>query len=136
MNRVLLIVVIAVLVGLAAWFGISRDNNTNKSNMDMNKSTSTNQSQQKAEPVAADKVSIRDFAFTPADITVKKGTAVTWTNDDTVAHTVTENDGQDGPASSELAPGKTYSFTFSKAGTFKYHCSLHPQMTGTVAVTE
>jgi len=74
--------------------------------------------------------------FSPASITVKKGTAVTWTNKDAVTHTVTENDEQKGPDSGDLASGKTYSFTYDTVGTFKYHCAIHPNMTGTVTVTE
>jgi plastocyanin len=81
-------------------------------------------------------VTIQNFAFSPASITVKKGTTVTWTNQDSTAHTVTETDGQTGPASGDLGTGKSYSFTFNTAGTFKYHCSIHTNMTGTVTVTD
>lgn len=101
---------------------------TNNTNNSSNKSSET--------PSATDKVSIKDFAFSPASITVTKGTTVTWTNNDTTAHTVVENDGKDGPNSSDVKPGDSYTFTFSQAGTYQYHCSLHPQMTGTVTVTE
>jgi len=134
MNKVTVAVVLAVLIGAGAWLAISNDN-SNSSNMDMN-NTSEAQTQQKAQPVSTDKVSLQSMAFTPANITVKAGTTVTWTNDDNVAHTVTENDSQEGPNSSELAPGKTYSFTFTKAGVYNYHCTLHSQMTGIVTVTE
>ena len=81
-------------------------------------------------------VTISNFAFSPAAITVKKGTAVTWTNKDSTTHTVTENDSQDGPKSGELNQGQSYTFTYNTAGTFKYHCSIHPDMTGSVTVTE
>jgi plastocyanin len=76
------------------------------------------------------------MAFSPADITVKKGTTVTWTNQDSVAHTVVETDGQDGPKSNDLNNGQSYTFTYNTVGAFKYHCSIHPMMTGTVTVTE
>src|SRR5476651_2588013 len=56
-------------------------------------------------------ISITNFAFNPATVTVKKGTIVTWTNKDSVGHTVTETDAQAGPGSSLLAQGKSYSFT-------------------------
>jgi heme/copper-type cytochrome/quinol oxidase subunit 2 len=49
---------------------------------------------------------------------------------------VTENDGQTGPDSDLLSPGQSYSFTFNQAGTFHYHCKIHPEMTGTVTVTD
>jgi plastocyanin len=87
-------------------------------------------------PSATSSVTIQNFAFSPAAITVKKGTTVTWTNKDSTTHTVTETDGQKGPDSGNLANGKTYSFTFDTVGTFKYHCAIHPDMLGTVTVTE
>jgi plastocyanin len=87
-------------------------------------------------PAAVSSVSIKDYAFTPASITVKKGTTVTWTNADSVGHTVTETDGQAGPSSGTLDQGKSYSFTFNTAGTFHYECKIHPYMTGTVTVTD
>src|SRR4051812_32963466 len=83
--------------------------NSNTSN------SSSNESSSSAVPVATDTVSIADMAFNPADIKVKAGTKVTWTNSDNVSHTVTESDGQDGPKSDTLTPGQTYSFTFAKA---------------------
>jgi plastocyanin len=55
---------------------------------------------------------------------------VTWTNNDSVAHTVTGTDF----ASSQLAPGSTFSHKFTTAGSFDYHCSIHPSMTGNVTV--
>ena len=87
--------------------------------------------------VAADKVRIQDFAFTPETITVKKGTAVTWTNQDTTKHTVSPNqETADFKASGLLAQGQTYTVTFTTAGTFPYHCAPHPDMKGTVIVTD
>jgi plastocyanin len=77
-------------------------------------------------------VSISGFAFNPATITIKAGESVTWTNADSVTHTVVADNGEF--TSSGLANGQTYSFTFAKAGTYKYHCSIHPTMTGTVVV--
>ncbi len=78
-------------------------------------------------------VSIHNFSFNPATITVKRGTAVTWKNNDSTGHTITA-DGTNGPASGVVDPGTTYSFTFDTAGTFTYHCSIHPSMRGTVIV--
>lgn len=90
-----------------------------------------------ANPVAAstDKVSITNFAFSAAKISVKMGTKVTWTNNDSVAHTVTADSGV-GPKSDNISPGGTYSYTFDSVGTFAYHCSIHPDMMGTVTVTQ
>jgi len=76
-------------------------------------------------------VTIGDFAFSPAAIEVKVGDTVTWTNNDSLPHTVT---GDGGLASSELATGQTYSKTFDTAGEYAYACTIHPAMTGTVVV--
>lgn len=85
-------------------------------------------------PAAPVSVAISNFAFVPANLTIKKGTTVTWTNTDDAQHTVTGD--TSGPASSLLAKGSTYSFTFAAAGTVSYHCSPHPFMHGTITVTE
>lgn len=88
-----------------------------------------------AAPVAGDAVAIKNFAFAPATLKVTVGTTVTWTNQDTDAHTVT-SDGSGGPLkSAALATGATYSYTFTKPGTYAYLCTIHPFMTATVEVT-
>ncbi len=78
------------------------------------------------------KVSIAGFAFDQVALTIPTGTTVTWTNNDTAPHTVTGDDGSWG--SSSLAQGDTFSFTFTQAGTFAYHCGVHPSMTATITV--
>ena len=75
---------------------------------------------------------IKNFAFSPAQITVNKGDTVVWTNNDTAPHTVTGDNG--GPDSPTLQNGATYSYTFNTAGTFPYYCSIHPMMKGIVTV--
>lgn len=85
------------------------------------------------QPVSANAVTILNFAFGPQIVTVKVGTTVHWTNHDTEAHTVTSNTGAFG--SRVLQPGASYSFTFKKPGTYHYHCSIHPFMTGMVMVS-
>jgi predicted lipoprotein with Yx(FWY)xxD motif/plastocyanin len=77
-------------------------------------------------------VTIANFAFDAPSVTIKVGSSVTWTNNDSVAHTVTADDGSFD--SGNLDAGKTFSFTFTKAGTFTYHCAIHPNMTGTIVV--
>jgi plastocyanin len=78
------------------------------------------------------KISIANFAFDPATLTIPTGTTVTWTNNDSVAHNVTADDNSWG--SKSLAKGDTFSFTFSKAGTFSYHCGVHPSMKASITV--
>src|SRR3954471_2307137 len=79
-------------------------------------------------------VTIVDFAFQPASLEVPAGTTVTWTNSGAATHTVTADNGAFD--SGRLASGATFSQTFDTAGTFTYHCEIHPQMTGTIVVTE
>ncbi|MEU2773872.1 plastocyanin/azurin family copper-binding protein [Streptomyces sp. NPDC007162] len=86
-------------------------------------------------PVTGNAVAINNFAFSPAELKVKAGTKVTWTNQDADAHTVTSA-GSGGPLhSAALATHATYSFTFTKPGTYAYLCTIHPFMTATVEVT-
>lgn len=88
-----------------------------------------------AAPVAGTKVAIKNFAFAPANLTVKPGTTVTWTNQDTDAHTVTSHNAGGPLRSPALGTGKNYSYTFTKAGSYAYLCTIHPFMTATVTVT-
>ena len=84
--------------------------------------------------VATNAVSITNFSFSPAAITVPVGTTVTWTNNDEEPHTVFSSTG--GMKSAVLASHQsTYVFTFTKPGTFDYQCTIHPFMHGTVTVT-
>jgi plastocyanin len=75
---------------------------------------------------------IKGFSFQPEVLKVKVGAKVTWTNDDTVAHTVTAD--TTSFASGSLQPGGSFSFTFIRPGTYAYHCSIHPSMHGSVVV--
>lgn len=78
-------------------------------------------------------VSIQNFAFSPGTIQVTAGTTVTWTNNDQTTHTVTADDGSFD--SGDVAPGGTFSMTFTTPGTFAYHCKIHPFMTASIVVT-
>jgi plastocyanin len=80
----------------------------------------------------ANEVWIQGMAFNPATITVNAGTTITWTNKDGVAHTVTSNTGVFD--SGTINVNGTYSHLFSTAGSFPYHCTVHPSMTATVIV--
>lgn len=77
-------------------------------------------------------VYIKDLAFNPSTIFVSANTTVTWTNKDGVSHTVTSNSGVFD--SGTILQGKTYSFQFTNPGSYPYHCTIHPSMTGTVVV--
>lgn len=80
----------------------------------------------------ANEVWMVNMAFTPASITVAVNTTVTWTNKDGMPHTVMSNDNTF--YSGSIDNGGTYTHTFHSAGTYSYHCSLHPNMPGTVIV--
>jgi YVTN family beta-propeller protein len=77
-------------------------------------------------------VTIRNFAFEPAQITVKAGQRVSWQNDDGAPHGVVFKDG--GAGIDLLLPGKSFARTFDKPGTYDYVCSVHPYMTARVTV--
>ncbi|MGW3208493.1 cupredoxin domain-containing protein [Streptomyces sp. NPDC001135] len=86
-------------------------------------------------PVSSDTVAIKNFAFSPATLKVRAGTTVTWTNQDTDAHTVTSA-GPGGPLRSPaLATHGTFTYRFTKPGSYAYVCTIHPFMTATVEVT-
>jgi len=79
-------------------------------------------------------VTIQNMAFIPDTLSIKTGTTVTWSNMDEVTHTVVELNGMF--SSGNIAPGQTYSYSFPAAGTFTYHCTIHPMMkTGVVIVS-
>jgi plastocyanin len=96
-------------------------------------------------------VMIENFAYNPVDITVPVGTTVTWVNQDSVGHTVTEGD-PNSPKPANLrvfdssgegltgkvaliGPGQSWSYTFTTPGTYEYYCIVHPYMIGQVTVT-
>ena len=83
--------------------------------------------------VATDSVAIKNFAFSPATVTVTAGSTVVWTNDDSIQHDITFNGGS--IVSNVLNHNDTFSHTFPTAGTYHYICSIHPFMHGTVIVT-
>ncbi len=113
-------VLVLIAGGYFLFYGLGYKTNTNPT---------TNNT---AEPTAPNAVSIQNFAFNPDTVTVKKGTKVTWTNNDSVVHTVTASDKTFD--SGHIDPGGSFSFTFDKAGTFSYSCSIHTFMHGKIVV--
>jgi amicyanin len=96
-------------------------------------------------------MNIKDFKYEQPNIKIKKGTTVTWTNQDAVQHNVmqehkNDNDAHDAPTKEEekpdvlagrlLSKGESYSFTFNEVSSSPYHCSPHPYMKGSVTVVE
>jgi len=81
---------------------------------------------------ASAEVKIDNFVFGPQTVTVPVGTTVTWTNHDDIPHTVVSTEGAF--KSKVRDTDEKFSYTFTKAGTYPYYCSVHPKMTGTVVV--
>ena len=77
-------------------------------------------------------IKIDNFVFGPPTITVPVGATVTWTNKDDIPHTTVSTDGVF--KSKVMDTDEKFSFTFTKAGTYSYYCSVHPKMTGKVVV--
>jgi plastocyanin len=79
-------------------------------------------------------VKIANFAFDPAQVSAKVGDTVTWTNSDSAGHTATVDD-NDVCTTVTLENGASGGITFTQAGSYPYHCKIHPNMKGTVEVT-
>ncbi len=131
-SGVAIIIAIVVVAGVVALV-VKSNKNDNPSGSTSSDTSGSSTSQDQA--VATTKVNIEDMAYSPATITVKKGSTVTWTNKDSIQHTVTGD--ESGNMDSEtLSNGDTYTFTFDTVGTFGYHCNFHSGLTGKVIVTE
>ncbi|HCR55431.1 TPA: hypothetical protein DIV49_00505 [Candidatus Saccharibacteria bacterium] len=115
--------VVVIICGAAVYISSSRSNDMSSNTTMLKDAVETN------------RVEISNFSYSPSVIRVKVGTKVTWTNKDTVQHSVVGDKLADlsGPL---LSTDKTYSFTFDKVGTYGYHCAPHPHMKGTVFVTK
>jgi plastocyanin len=85
-----------------------------------------------ADQADANSIEIKNYIFAPATLTVKAGETVTWINHDQVPHTIVETNTLF--RSAALDTDDKYTYKFEKAGTYKYFCSVHPQMTATVVV--
>ena len=136
-NRVIWFVVGAVLVSILVLVGTAGVIAARAGAFGARGSPQSTVSQETA-IFGATHVLIHDGAFSPSHIEVVLGTAVTWTNRDDIPHGViiapgviaTQDTWQSGP----LYPGVSFSYTFTSRGTFVYHCSEHPGMSGTVTV--
>ena len=88
--------------------------------------------QQTPPPATGKTITIKNFAFDPATLTIKVGENVTWTNEDSASHKVKEVNGIF--ESSTLGNGQSFTYIFTTAGTYNYTCTIHPSMKGTVFV--
>lgn len=79
-------------------------------------------------------VTITNYSFQPATLTVKEGTTVLWVNKDDDVHTIKSTDGPEAFHSPALDSSSHFGFTFREAGTYHYICSVHPHMHGVIVV--
>jgi len=136
-RNILIAVVVLVIIAVAGFFIIEGRSSQPTTSQIQNTPTNEVPTMATTEattsaPSTQNTVSIENFSFNPGEITVKAGTEVTWTNNDSTIHTVTSD--TNAFQSGNIAPGATFKFTFSQAGTFSYHCSIHSSMTGKVIV--
>ena len=137
MNKNLLtglafIAIIAVIGGVAV-LGKDKGESNQSSGSDMASMTEASPSSMTEAP--PNTVIASDFKFQQPSLKVKKGTMVTWKNEDSSQHTVTSDN--NGPLKSpRFGKGQTYQYAFNEAGNFSYFCEPHPYMKGTVEVTE
>lgn len=122
---------IRIIAGLALLSGIfSLSSSCTKDNMsDMYGNGGNNNS---STGPGANEVYIQNMAFNSSSITIQANTTIKWTNKDGVAHTVTSDTGLFDSGS--ISNGSTFSYTFKTPGTYNYHCTPHPSMTGSVTV--
>lgn len=127
-----------IVIGLIYYFLFYVNNGANRS-LAPNNQVVSNEIPAAGNPsltqVGATQVTIENFQFSPTPLTIKKGDTVTWTNRDSVSHTVTSDIGGE-LSSGTLNTDNSYIHTFNTAGTFNYHCNFHPSMHGTVIITE
>jgi plastocyanin len=83
-------------------------------------------------PAADSEIKIDNFSFGPQTVTVPIGTALTWINRDDIPHTSVSTEGVF--KSKVMDTDEKFTYTFTKAGTYPYYCTIHPKMTGTVVV--
>ncbi|HTK22427.1 MAG TPA: cupredoxin family copper-binding protein [Mucilaginibacter sp.] len=121
MKTKIISLALAIACGLFLLVGCGKSSNN-----------STNPTSSGDTPVAAASVSIENFAFSPAKVHVKVGGTVTWTNKDTSPHTATDLAGSFDSGS--LNTDQTFKQTFSTAGTYTYHCTIHSMMANATVV--
>ena len=125
--------VLVLIIGAGLWLiaaNLSRPTNQTIENPNAVDMTSSKEVQ----------VAIRDLSYTPSAIKIKKGTKVTWVNQDSVGHNVVADDAPDMGGLPRTAPvygrGQSQSVTFTRVGTFSYHCTPHAFMRGSVQVVD
>ena len=128
-NKLIATFFILIVFGVIGFFFMR---NYNAGNMKMYQNKSSNQKTNPASPTSKNTVTIQNFSFSPASMTVKVGDKVTWINQDSEGHSATGDDKSFDTGI--LSQGQSGSTFFSKAGTYTYHCSVHTNMKATIIV--
>lgn len=141
LGLIVTVVVVLAIGGLLLVSGGDDNQSATPSNQSSTESSETHSdggaSQDEAGVAETETVNIQDSAYSPANIRVKKGATVTWTNQDSIQHDIMPDEESDNFKASELlSQGESYSFTFNEVGTYTYHCTPHPFMKGSVEVVE
>ena len=137
------IIIALLIIGGVAYYFIQQPTPSNYPNIPsqnnyegiVNNSPSPSNSVNNTNPTSPQtyNVDIQNFSFSPSTLTINVGDTVIWTNQDSISHTITSDSGTE-LNSLQLSNGQTYSHTFNTAGTYNYHCSVHPTMKGTIVV--
>lgn len=137
MKRILLLTLLTALMVFVLTACASGPSNGPITTHTLNPSAVNGQSEPAASPSSDETgtagkaaVSIENFAFNPASLTISAGTTVVWTNNDTAGHDVKSPEF----TSPMMAEGQTFEYKFDKAGTYEYICGVHPAMKGTIVV--
>lgn len=136
MNKttlIIIIIAIVVLIGIGfLYFAQQPQYMPNNTVNNQPANTQPNQSAVTGNTTTAQtwNISIKNFAFIPANLTIRTGDTVTWINQDTTPHRISGT----GFQGDILNVGQKYNFTFTTAGTFDYICSIHPSMKGKIIV--
>lgn len=120
-TRKFIIVSVIVILFIAAFAGCGSTSSPSPS-VDAQPSASS--------AAGSNAVAMKNYAFNPTSITIKKGDTVTWTNEDGATHDVVGDMFNSG----NMRKGGTFSYTFNETGTFDYECTLHSGMVGKVVV--
>src|SRR3989344_8568119 len=124
MNKGVILTLVLIVLAIGIYFFVFNDSDI---------SDYYNPSQDSKTNSNSNNIEIRDFMYSPKTLTISVGETVTWTNYDSMQHTVTSDSG-DVLNSELLGQGKTYSMTFTEAGTYDYHCTPHPYMKGKIII--
>ena len=134
--KIIIILVILLVLGFGIYFvsNVSTPTPSNQVNTEATTTVATTTATTSDQIINVN-INIQNFSFSPKILTIKAGTKVTWTNNDSAPHTVT-SDSNNLLNSPTLSTGQSFSFVFNTPGSTNYHCSVHPMMKGEIVVTK